>query len=249
MSAVVVKTAALKEAQENVRAAEARTSGARAALASARARLDRERDEFGVAAVKRLEAAREMTGVLAEQVVVKVATLEMQLEAAHRKEEIAKQLDNQIAVRSAKAAIKQLSTRLATAVAKKAEVDALVIAAADAVEAGIRKQMRNEAVAASTMASVAEAMAARAEAEAKAAVAQHANVVKDATAKGYASSDAKRQVDLAKHLERAAIAKAARKRDQARDARSEAEAAEKLACGKIEERVQSLAVERRKEQR
>lgn len=249
MSAVVVKTAALKEAQENVRAAEARTSGARAALASARARLDRERDEFGVAAVKRLEAAKEMTGVLAEQVMVQVATLEMQLEAAHRKEEIAKQLDNQIAVRSAKAAIKQLSTRLATAVAKKAEVDALVIAAADAVEAGIRKQMRNEAVAASTMASVAEAMAARAEAEAKAAVAQHANVVKDATAKGYASSDAKRQVDLAKHLERAAIAKAARKRDQARDARSEAEAAEKLACGKIEERVQSLAVERRKEQR
>ena len=252
MSAVVVKTAALKEAQENVRAAEARTSGARAALASARARLDCERDEFGMAAVKRLEAAREMTGVLAEQVVVQVATLEMQLEAARRKEEIAKQLDNQLAVRSAMAAIMQLSTRLATAVANKAEVDALVIAAADAVEAGIRKQMRNEAMAASTIASVAEAMAARAEAEAKAAVALHANVVKDATAKGYASSDAKRQVEQAKQLERAAIAKAARKRDQARDARSEAEAAEKLACGKIEERVQSLTVERarpRKEHR
>ena len=252
MSAVVVKTAALKEAQENVRAAEARTSGARAALASTRARLDCERDEFGMAAVKRLEAAREMTGVLAEQVVVQVATLEMQLEAARRKEEIAKQLDNQLAVRSAMAAIMQLSTRLATAVANKAEVDALVIAAADAVEAGIRKQMRNEAMAASTIASVAEAMAARAEAEAKAAVALHANVVKDATAKGYASSDAKRQVEQAKQLERAAIAKAARKRDQARDARSEAEAAEKLACGKIEERVQSLTVERarpRKEHR
>lgn len=252
MSAVVVKTAALKEAQENVRAAEARTSGARAALASARARLACERDEFGMAAVKRLEAAREMTGVLAEQVVVQVATLEMQLEAARRKEEIAKQLDNQLAVRSAMAAIMQLSTRLATAVANKAEVDALVIAAADAVEAGIRKQMRNEAMAASTIASVAEAMAARAEAEAKAAVALHANVVKDATAKGYASSDAKRQVEQAKQLERAAIAKAARKRDQARDARSEAEAAEKLACGKIEERVQSLTVERarpRKEHR
>lgn len=252
MSAVVVKTAALKEAQENVRAAEARTSGARAALASARARLDCERDEFGMAAVKRLEAAREMTGVLAEQVVVQVATLEMQLEAARRKEEIAKQLDNQLAVRSAMAAIMQLSTRLATAVANKAEVDALVIAAADAVEAGIRKQMRNEAMAASTIASVAEAMAARAEAEAKAAVALHANVVKDATAKGYASSDAKRQVEQAKQLERATIAKAARKRDQARDARSEAEAAEKLACGKIEERVQSLTVERarpRKEHR
>ena len=252
MSAVVVKTAALKEAQENVRAAEARTSGARAALASTRARLDCERDEFGMAAVKRLEAAREMTGVLAEQVVVQVATLEMQLEAARRKEEIAKQLDNQLAVRSAMAAIMQLSTRLATAVANKAEVDALVIAAADAVEAGIRKQMRNEAMAASTIASVAEAMAARAEAEAKAAVALHANVVKDATAKGYASSDAKRQVEQAKQLERATIAKAARKRDQARDARSEAEAAEKLACGKIEERVQSLTVERarpRKEHR
>lgn len=245
MSKVVKRTTALAEARASVQAADERLATALTTVTTARERLSDERAEFGQAAVEREEQASEMADVAAEQARLTVDNVQLQLSAAHRKAQISKQLGHQMQERSAETAIKLLTTRLTTAEARKVEVDAQAATAAEAVEAAIHRKMQTGAMAAKSLATVADATAKRAEAEAKNAIAKHASVAKEALDKGYASSETKRQVEQARQVERAAVSKATRKREEARTAVAEAERQSVVAKEAIEERVARIAANER----